>query len=173
MSERFRYEPITEPNTPAPVLDPEFLPLEPAEFAFTQRQRLAILERDGNRCQATVPHGHNYNKPLEVDHIIPQRYGKNLGLTEEDLDVPTNALTKCVNAHDLKHRDRISAREKWREGDKQSFTEMFNERGELLDHGVIYWNPDYDRTDLVRALQLTSKAKKRGWEFPSKKKKVQ
>lgn len=166
MSERFRYEPIMEPTVPPPILEPSFFPEEPAEFILTQKQREAILERDGQRCQATVRHQHS--RALEVDHIIPQRYGQTIGLDEETLDQPENLLTKCTNAHDLKHRDRIVAKEKYRGGNKSSYGEMFIERNERLQHGEIYWNADNDRTDMVQALKKTQQAKKRGWVYPQK-----
>lgn len=170
MSERFRYEPIGDPpSIPPPILEPSFFPTEVMEFALSQKQREAILQRDGNRCRATVPHQHAPKKyPLEVDHIVPQRYGSTLGIDEETLDSPNNLLTKCRNAHDLKHRDRITAREKYRETRNGAFTEMFDERGKLLEHGEIYWNDEYDRTDFVQAMKLTQEAKKKGWEFPAK-----
>lgn len=162
-------------------LPPEFSGLEfnidvdslssQVEFVLSNKQRSAILKRDGGKCQATVPHHHSPDRyPLEVDHIIPQRYGSKLGLEEETLDQPNNLITKCRNAHDLKHKDRIEARDKYRETHNGSFVEMFNKRGELLEHGEIYWDASYDRTDAVRALQLTQKAKKSGWEFPEKRK---
>lgn len=175
MAERFGYlPPITEPNIPPPILEPSLVPIEPAEFALTKKQRLAIIDRDGGRCRATVPHQHSTARyPLEVDHIVPQRYGNTLGLDEETLDQPNNLLTKCRNAHDLKHRDRITAREKWKETHNGSFTEMFTERGELLEHGTIYWDDSHDRQDVVQALKLTQEATKNGWIFPSKRKKVQ
>jgi hypothetical protein len=163
--------PIGEPSVLPPILEPSLVPIEPAEFALTQKQRLAILDRDNNRCRATVPHHHASKKyPLEVDHIVPQRYGTALGIDQETLDQPNNLLTKCRNAHDLKHRDRITARDDWRESHNGSFIKMFNERGELLKHGEIYWNPDYDRTDMVQAMKLTQEAQKRGWIFPEKRK---
>lgn len=165
--ERFRYEPITEPNIPPPILEPN-VNLEPAEFALTRNQRLAIIERDNGKCQATVPHQHNYKHPLEVDHIIPQRYAEKIGLP--DPDIPENLLTKCFNAHDLKHRDRITAREKWRESHNGSFQHMFEERGEKLEHGEIYWDDTYDRTDFVQAFKRTQIARSEGWVYPLSKK---
>ena len=142
-----------------------------ATGAFTRKQRLAIIERDEGKCQATVPHQHSTAKyPLEVDHIIPQRYGAAIGLDEESIDRPENALTKCRNAHDLKHRDRIAAREKWAESHNGSFQQMFEERREKLENNEVYWDTSYDRQDMVQALKRTQNAKKKGWIFPLKKK---
>lgn len=137
--------------------------------AFTQKQRAAIIERDEGKCQATVPHQHSTAKyPLEVDHVIPQRYAEKIGLP--DVDIPENALTKCRNAHDLKHRDRIAAREKWAESHNGSFESMFKERNEKLENGEVYWDTTYDRQDMVQALKRTQIAKKKGWIFPAKRK---
>lgn len=138
------------------------------QFAFTRKQRQAIIERDQNKCQATVPHQHSPNKySLEVDHVIPQRYAEKLGI---DPDFPENALTKCRNAHDLKHKDRIQAREDWKTSHNGSFAHMSEKRNELLKHGEIYWDDSADRTDMTRAVQLTQKAEKKGWIFPPKRK---
>lgn len=46
MSERFRYEPITEPSVPPPILEPSFVPQEPVEFAFGRKTRGIIYKRD-------------------------------------------------------------------------------------------------------------------------------
>lgn len=52
MSERFRYEPITEPTVPPPVLEPSIVANTPAEFAFSRKVRREILHRDGCKCVA-------------------------------------------------------------------------------------------------------------------------
>lgn len=165
MAERI-VEPILDPGVPVPITEPLRFPeeLTPLEFALTQKQRLAILQRDGNRCQATVPHHHDKKHPLEVDHLIPQRYADQFGI---DADLPEFLLSKCRNAHDLRHKDRITARDEWRESHNGSFNQMFLERNQLLQHGEIYWDPTYDRTDITRAVQLTQKAKSKGWVFPA------
>lgn len=49
MSERFRYEPITEPSVPPPILEPSIIPQEPAEMAFSKKTRGIIYERDGGK----------------------------------------------------------------------------------------------------------------------------
>jgi hypothetical protein len=135
-------------------------------MAFTQRQREAIKERDGWTCQATAKHKCNAQYGLEVDHIIPQRYAHEMGI---DPDFPENALSKCKNAHNIKHPDRVSALQHYRDDKAQginTFAELGKQRAELLSQRQIYWNPANDRTDTVRALQLTQKAKSKGWIFP-------
>lgn len=161
--------PVGEPSVPPPVLEP--VPpelLEPAEFAFTKKQREAILERDGHRCQATCKHRCNQEKGIEVDHIMPQRWCYDLGI---DPDFAQNGLSKCKNSHNIKHPDRISALQTYRAGmdhGVDTFKEMFEVRNQLLNNKQIYWNDANDRTDLARAVQLTQRAVSRGWEFPAK-----
>jgi len=166
-----RLYPIGEPpKNIIPILEPSLYPTEKAEFALTKKQRLAILDRDGNRCQATVPHGHDEKHPLECDHLIPQRYAQRLN-PPIDVDFPENILTKCRNAHDLRHKDRIGARQEWHEKGNGAFQKMFDERREKLDNKEIYWDPSHDRQDITRAVQLTQAAKKRGWVWPERRKK--
>lgn len=139
-------------------------------MAFTARQRAAIIERDGGKCRATVKHECNQEKGLEVDHVIPQRYSSEMGI---DPDFPENAISKCKNAHDIKHPDRIAARKKYhllKKLGKDSFKLLGEERGKKLKERVIYWNPANDRTDSVMAIRLTQQARRNGWVFPEKSK---
>lgn len=140
--------------------------------AFTKKQRDAIVERDNGKCQAPVKHDCNETEhPLEVDHILPQRY---LGLFGVDPDQPTNALTKCRNAHDIKHPDRIGARKQYHQAKakgENSFLSLFKERKKKLDNRQIYWNDENDRADQVIAMKRTQEAEKKGWVFPPKPKK--
>lgn len=137
-------------------------------MAFTAKQRAAIIERDGGKCRATAQHTCNEEHGLEVDHIIPQRYASEVGI---DPDYPENALSKCKNAHDIKHPDRIEARRKYHILKAQgvdSFKVLGEERRKKLNERVIYWNPANDRTDSVMAVKLTQQARKTGWVFPEK-----
>ena len=138
-------------------------------FAFTQRQKDWIKERDGNKCQATVKHKCNETEhPLEVDHVlIPQRYGAKIGVPEEFIDRPENALTKCRNAHDIKHPDRVPIRREYHK-DKGAFKKMFEERAEKLNKRQTYWNTENDRLDAIRAIQLTAKYVLKGHVWPLK-----
>lgn len=139
-------------------------------MAFTAKQRAAIVERDGGKCRATTTHSCNEENGLEVDHIIPQRYAKEVGI---DPDFPENALSKCKNAHDIKHPDRIEARKRYhlfKKQGKDSFKLLGLERSQKLKEKVIYWNAANDRTDSVMAIKLTQQARKSGWEFPEKRK---
>lgn len=142
-------------------------------MAFTARQRSAIKERDQHKCQATARHNCNQNEhPLEVDHIIPQGYAHRMGICDEYIDSPENALTKCRAAHDVKHPERVPIRRDYHrrkaEPGYNMSQELQNYARERLDHKQIYWNDKDDRTDKIRALQLTQKAQKRGWRFPSR-----
>jgi len=140
--------------------------------AFTRKQREALLERDDHQCQAPVKHECNETEhPLEIDHLLPQRY---LGLFGVDPDQPENALTKCRNAHDIKHPDRIKARKEYHQEKKKgknSFLSLFAERKKKLENRQIYWNDENDRADQVVAMKRTQEAESKGWVFPPKKKK--
>ena len=138
-------------------------------MAFTAKQRMAIVMRDGNKCQATAKHVCNEEKGLEVDHIIPQRYAFEVGI---DPDFPENALSKCKNAHNIKHPDRIETLKKYRTLKAQgvnAFVVLGAERSKKLKEKVIYWNSANDRTDSVMAIRQTQRAVKNGWVFPEKK----
>lgn len=138
-------------------------------MAFTQKQRMAIVMRDGNKCRATAKHQCNEEKGLEVDHIIPQRYAAEVGI---DPDFPENALSKCKNAHNIKHPDRIETLKKYHTLKDQginAFAVLGEERKKKLKEKLIYWNSTNDRTDSVMAIRLTQNARKAGWVFPERK----
>lgn len=143
-----------------------YLTLQLLLNAFTHKQRDAIVfGRDEGKCQATFRHRCNQRQfPLELDHIIPQRYAKEMGIP--DVDTPENAITKCRAAHDMKHPDRVKARQEWHGSNGTSFNNMFNDRHDKLEHRKIYWNPEHDREDSVVALRRTQKARAKGWVFP-------
>lgn len=131
-------------------------------------QKRALLDRDDHTCQSPIPHDCNPQDGLEIDHILPQRYLYNLGV---DPDYPENALTKCKNAHDIKHPDRISAKQTYHAGKRagiNTFAQLQEARNRLLRERKIYWNDKNDRQDQVVAVRNTQRAKKKGWEFPDK-----
>lgn len=69
-----------------------------AMLAFSRAQRKWIRERDFNRCQ--FPHKHRCEGRLEVHHIKPQMWGREVeGCAQEELDVPENAITLCRHSH--------------------------------------------------------------------------
>lgn len=139
-------------------------------FALNFQQRKAIRERDGNKCQFPVPnHRCNGTKRLEVNHIIPQKYAKKMGIIP---DFPENLLTLCQNAHtgdpsnghhvDPIHPDVRDARKKYG-FDKEAIAKAIKEQQEKLDERMIYWNPQYDRQMTVLAIRNSQKEdKKRG-----------
>lgn len=144
-------------------------------FAFTKKQRDSIaFERDNGECHAPFPHRCTEENGIEVHHVLPQRYGAAVGIDEEYIDVPENAVSLCVSAHDMIHPDRVEARKRYYEektngGD--SFQQMFDERKKKIDAREIYWNDEYDRQLRAVAIKQTQEAKKKGWEFPTKRKK--
>lgn len=137
-------------------------------MAFTHAQREWIIERDGYECQATVPHDCNQEEGIEVDHIAPQRYCATLN-PPIDPDFPENALSKCKNSHNIKHPDRLSALYTYHQAKAEgidTFQELFAERKKKLENHQIYWNPENDRTDSMRAIQLTQWFQSLGRYFP-------
>lgn len=135
---------------------------------FTDRQRKAILIRDGHKCQAPFPH--KCGGRLEVHHCLPQRYSRvALGLTPEEIDRPENALTICQTFHRLIHPDLDSAIRNYKkillEGGN-AFQQMSSAREELLKKHQVYWETKYDRLLLTVAYQRTAKARRKNWAFP-------
>jgi len=134
--------------------------------AFTKKQRDAIVDRDDGECQ--MPKKHDHKGGLQVHHIIPQRYAKEVGI--ENPDYPENGLTICEEAHvgeDGIHTD-IHAAKKAYGRNKNAFQEVFKERQEKLRNKQTYWNTTWDRLMSVVAVRNTQKKKKQGWEFPEK-----
>lgn len=132
--------------------------------AFTKRQREAILKRDDGECQ--FPEKHEHKGGLQVHHIIPQRYAKEVGI--EDPDYPENGITLCEEAHTGKngiHPD-ISRAKKSYGKNKNAYNEVFQERQEKLKNRQVYWNTTWDRLMSVIAVRNTQKKKKEGWQFP-------
>lgn len=139
-------------------------------LALSKEQRLAIREgRDEGSCQFPHPHGDVCEGRLEVHHIMPQRYLKDKGYTEEEIDVPENLLTVCQHAHQNHiHLDIRKARKNYYK-DKKSYEHVFKERDKALKEGKPYWNRAYDRILKHTAMQRTIEAMKEGWEYPLKK----
>ena len=142
-------------------------------LALSSEQRKAIRERDSvNGCPSCMfPHPPNDpcgGKRLEVHHIVPQGYGKSIGMTEEQLDQPTNLLLICERAHHTHvHPDMLNAKANYHLN-KGSFQEVFNERKHTLAQGEPYWNTIYDDQMKVIAKHQTRLARMRSWVFPKK-----
>ena len=153
MSERNRGEILT---VALPILGLLGLSL----LAFTDKQRRWIRKRDNDACQLPGFKGIACDpKHLEVDHIIPQRYGREtLGMEEAELDQPLNALTLCRNHHrghpKSKHPDAHQALYDYQR-DHDSFKKMFKVRDDQLEQNQEYWNGDYDAAESALALRNT------------------
>lgn len=140
--------------------------------AFTKKQRDSIVfDRDEGKCQHPDKH-HNCRGGLHCHHIIPQRYGKHVGLDDETIDSAENALTICEESHVGRngvHPDIYQAKRRY-DGTSKAFDETFQERQRKLDNGEIYWDDEYDRQMHVQATKRTQNAKKRGWSLPTRRK---
>ena len=144
-------------------------------MSFSVKQRIWIKNKDNNECQ--LPGFKDITcdpKHLEVDHIICQRYGREvLGMTEPEIDQPLNALTICRNHHrghpDSKHPDAHKAWWNYRDNNK-GFEQVFDERNEALENNEEYWNADYDAIESEIALQNTVayQSKHPNHKFPGK-----
>lgn len=143
--------------------------------AFTEKQRKSIaFERDEGRCHAPFKHNCNFDK-LEVHHVLPQRYAKEMGLDDQYIDNPENAITICSQAHDMIHPDRVEARKNYHKdkaAGENSFEKLGRERAEKLKARQIYWTDMFDRAMKVVALKRTQEAIKAGWKFPEKRVRV-
>jgi len=163
--ERDRYEILTLASALGIGLSAVFL----SQFAFTKKQREAILERDGNKCQ--FPAKHKHKGGLQVHHIIPQRYAQEVGI--EDPDFAENGISLCEDSHvgpNGVHPDIFQAKKKYPTNPK-AYVEVFSQRKEKLKKKEIYWDETWDRQMHVVAIRNTQKATKEGWIFPEKKKK--
>ena len=135
-------------------------------LAFTSSQKKAIRERDGNRCQFPADHPCNEKAELQVHHIIPQRYAKEVGI--EDPDFAENGITLCEISHQNKvHPDMQEAQQTYHKN-PNSFAQAFQKRDDKLKSREVYWNTTWDRLLHVLAVRNTQRAIKGGWVFPNK-----
>lgn len=135
---------------------------------FTDKQRKAILERDGFRCQFPPclkdgPVCGDGQCTLHVHHVIPKAYGVKIGL---EPNYPENGLTVGKAAHDMIHPDIKGAKVRYVKGDKEAIKRVFDDREQKLKRREIYWNPQWDREMVTAAVLRTQKAKNKGWVFP-------
>lgn len=143
--------------------------VEISRWAFTRKERNAIVERDGERCNFPSEHDCNGEDKLQVHHILPQRFLEKLGV---EPDFPENGLTVCENAHlNLIHEDIGRAKREYSQN-QNVYNEVFIERDKKLKNREIYWNDDWDRKLMVTALRNTQRAEKKGWKFPGRRGKV-
>lgn len=137
----------------ASIMTPAFL------MAFSARQRENILDRDEHKCQFPARHRCNGKSRLEVHHVIPQRYAREV--LNIDPDYEDNGITLCEHSHQtMVHPDMVEAKKTYHEKKKKgidSYKEAFKKRGELLQQRQIYWNSTWDR--LFNAIVQKNKAK--------------
>lgn len=127
--------------------------------AYSKSQRDWIVSRDG-KCVAPFKHKEDKVHPVEVHHIVGQRYGHIQGLTEKTLDTPQNGVTLCRNAHDIIHPDRVKARQTYHEAQDaggNSFNQMFQAREAKLANRELTHNPTYDRQMTVVTMKNNEK----------------
>lgn len=139
-------------------------------LAFTSSQKEWIRDRDGHKCN--FPDHHNCNgrhgDNLQVHHIMPQRYCKELGI---DPDFAENGVTICERSHQgLIHPDMKKAKQNYGTN-KNSYKEVFDERKHKLEQRVIYWVDKWDRALQATVYRNTQRFVKKGARpFPQKRK---
>lgn len=131
-----------------------------AFLALTQKQRLAVIERDEHKCQGkdVIPHSCTENKyPLEVHHILNQAY---CNLMNVNPDYALNLITLCRSAHDQIHPWRIWARSnyhKLKSQGKNTFSMAQDEVKEKLGNKEVPWEDKWDRQLQTRAVRNTQR----------------
>lgn len=144
-------------------------------MAYTQNQKLWIRAAFDNQCAAfNVGMKGEHRGGLEVHHRLPQLYAYQLlGLTEEQVDSPTNGLPFCENHHvkgdhaDVIHPDQQAALEDFRRGNKEAFQELQHQRQEAVKEGKPYWNTKWDSAMAAfNAFKVREYAKKTKLPFP-------
>lgn len=162
---------------------------------LTERQRNAILERDGHTSQMKhysevlgfyrggycIDDSWEECTSLQVHHIQPQRYMYREGATREEVDDPKNLITLFECEHNgtckfrkldddpqqfVVHPDMAHARRLYRELGKEAYQIAFDHREELLEAGEPYWETDHDLELFETASELTDNAVINGWVFP-------
>lgn len=131
---------------------------EISNFAFSQKQKEIIKQRDNHECQFPEHlNGHAHEctqgKGLVVHHIKPQAYLKEFDV---DPDFIENGITICGSAHDKIHPDIAYARKAWRpKGD--SFLKVQAKVMEHLQNREPFWVTTWDRAMETIALRNTQK----------------
>lgn len=171
-----------------------FLTITPIFLALTQKQRLAILERDNHQSQIrhyseekgwhTEPKCEDCRGVcrLEVHHIIPQLWAiAKLHLNWDEIDTPENVITtnscehvgriaRGVYANPDKsfviHPDTLTAYKNY--NGNGSFEKMLEDRQVKIKEGEIYWSDDHDIEMKQTAEERTVLAQGKGWRWPKK-----
>lgn len=119
---------------------------------FSHRQREWIRTAWGNKCQGkNIGMKHKCGGDLQIHHITPQLYGyEYLGMTEQEVDNPYNAIPLCADAHvgergtpDCIHPDQIGIKKLWSIY-PGVFDELQKVRREKALQGIQYWNTRWD-----------------------------
>lgn len=133
--------------------------------AFSKKQRLAIHVRDGHKCNFPdhlEKGGKQCEGRLEVHHILPQGYCRELGINP---DYAENALTICQKAHDTVHPDSAHARKVWKPK-SDAFLKVQDKRQKEIAERKPYWNTAFDREMNAQAVKNTQIAQSQGWSLP-------
>jgi hypothetical protein len=135
-----------------------------SSWVFSLKQKDALRERDGNKCQAPFRHNCNWKKASHAHHLLPQGYCEKFGI---DPDFSTNGIYICENAHlAVIHPDAKEAKIAYAQGDKEAFDKMKKVRHDKLEERVPYWNTEQDRALYAIAVRNTQRAERKGWRWP-------
>ena len=146
-------------------------------WAYTQKQRDWIVQRDGARCmfhERKFQNGWKWVRcnsmdKLEVHHIVPTRWAKK-HLPGWNRDIPTNGITLCRRHHSWVHPDMAEAYRKYHK-DPDSFKKMIKKRDGLVIKGIHYWVTDWDWMFSRLAKRGTAKHSRK-IRFPRRKKRT-
>jgi len=145
-------------------------------MSLSEKQKQWIHKRDAEECQfPDFEKGQlakcGNERQLEVHHILCQRYAQGLlGMSEQEIDDPRNLILICKAHHDgVVHPDVYTALDEYRQGNKNSFKEMQENRDRIVAEGDIYWNDTYDEALKYVAEERTDAWAVRGHKWPRKK----
>ncbi len=126
---------------------------------FTQNQRAWILRRDGNRCQfhrnvCGVWVRCRNTQNLQVHHIVPRGWAARHFPHKFPINGSLNGVTLCDQHHvgdvDYEdetyviHPDTAEAKRGYRNGNKNAYNDMMDNRRTLNEKGIPYWNTTWD-----------------------------
>ena len=120
--------------------------------AYSTSQRGAILYRDNKQCQmdceAAKFCGGKKDRP-QVHHVRPQRWMKDHGMPDSEIDSARNGISLCTEFHQKEVHG-------FRNGEVQRRVRM----------GLPYWNTKHDLFLAQKAEKNTREVEADGWEFP-------
>ena len=101
-------------------------------------------------CEAAKHCGKGKGKN-QVHHVRPQRWMRDHGFPDREIDSARNGITLCETFHQ-----------------KEVHNAPFKETQQKIREGKKYWNPKHDQRLAQKAEENTREAERKGWKFPPK-----